>query len=99
MDYTIHIGAMLEDLAKHRSQDKWDEALTAVCNALVTMMVSVVTDHDEMHEAFERINEFMQKRAYKMHQDHYGNKEEVEPQVIDAEAFLRDHFNPGKFHG
>lgn len=101
MNYHDHIGQMLKHLIDNNTKANVDACVNAPCNALVGVLAESISDHDQMHHTLAALHEQMQSKACDLHSEIFGSKEdhEEEPLQVDAETFLRDHFNPERFHG
>jgi len=91
----IHMGCNF-------SSDQFAEMIEAMAVAIARTM-ALIEDHDQMHEALEKLCEAMQKDACHHHAFLHKVKEEKAKadgvRFINAEDFLRDIFKPEKFNG
>ena len=107
MNYQEHVKQMLEHLVKNNDSENVEHCINALCHAIVGVVVHSIPDHDTMHETLIHLHEQMQKQACELHDkvwqqvSHQEEQKEdtAQPQPVDAETFLRDHFHPEHFNG
>lgn len=105
MKYQDHVRQMLEHLVQNNDAKNVEDCINALCHAIVGVVAHSIPDHDAMHETLAHLHEQMQKQACELHdtvwqkESHKDEQEEEkQPQPMDAETFLRDHFNPEHFN-
>ena len=106
MKYQDHVGQMLEHLIQNNNAENVEACVNALCHAIVGVVAHSVPDHDHMHNVLAGLHEEMQKQACELHDTVWqqeSHKEEPEeqpaqPQPMDSETFLRDHFKPEHFN-
>ncbi len=105
MNYHDYIGEMFKHLVAHNTKENVEACADALCRALVGLLCHNISDHDQMHAQLNSLHEQMQKNACELHNqlngldDDHEEDQATEPTAVDAETFLRDHFNPERFHG
>lgn len=97
MTYMEQCLSMAAHLSANKTDVATNELIDALCKTLVATLASSIEDHHKMHSAIAGVYELMQEHACELHKQMHP--EQNDHNVIDAEDFLRDHFNPGVFHG
>jgi hypothetical protein len=93
MDYQEQVQRMVEHLAQDNNPAKRPELVKALASGLVRILATI-PDHDLMHQAIDGFCKALHIDACHLHSLLSAKTNEV-----NAETFLRDHFQPEKFHG
>lgn len=90
MDYDQNVREMLTHLEANFSEEDYGRVLKALGMGIAAMM-SRIENHELMHKLIQEFFGAIEMQACDLHTQLHPEQEEV-----DAETFLRDHFQPTK---
>lgn len=91
MDYEIKTREIVAHVADNCNPETVRAAMRSLAEGMAHVL-AMIPDHAIMHSAIDGLAKVMHQDACELHKKLHGDH-------VDAEAFLRDHFNPEKMHG
>jgi hypothetical protein len=93
MDYNKQCLEMMLDLGQNFSVDRMSDLIKAFAVGIVRTM-ALIDDHEHMHNEIDALCDAMHKDACITHTEFRETGKLPGRKALDAEQFLRDHFNP-----